>query len=135
MDLAASSQRCFRRKLPIGRGAPVLVEVVLRPQSKPSAAKSVGAMVLSFLNASAGRRGSHRGYFVRHYAPVPGYTPISPPLGWGSTPVRGQPHTSIKERIREPPPLAQKSWRRFCAEGLYASLGWLTDSALMMAGV
>jgi hypothetical protein len=84
---------------------------------------------------SAGRRGSHRGYFVRHYAPVPGYTPIPPPLGWGSTPVRGQPHTSIKERIREPPPLAQKSWRRFCGEGLYASLGWLTDPALMMAGV
>ena len=84
---------------------------------------------------SAGRRGSHRGYFVRHYAPVPGYTPIPLPLGWGSTPVRGQPHTTIKERIREPPPLAQKSWRRFYGEGLYASLGWLIDSALMMAGV
>jgi hypothetical protein len=41
----------------------------------------------------------------------------------------------MKKRIREPPPLAQKSWRRFCGEGLYASLGWLIDSELMMAGV
>jgi hypothetical protein len=112
------------------------VEVVLRPQSKPSAAKSVGAMVLSFLNALCREERESPRVLRKTLRPGPGLHPYTPPpLGWGSTPVRGQPHTSIKERIREPPPLAQKSWRRFCGEGLYASLGWLIDSALMMAGV
>src|SRR5215204_825135 len=129
MDLAASSHRCFQRKLPIGRGAPVLVEKVLRPQSEPSAAMSVGAMVLSFLNALCREERESPRVLRKAVRPGTGLHPLLPCFA----PVRGRPHTSMQARIRELPPLAQKSWRRFCGEGLYASRGWLTDSTLMMA--
>jgi hypothetical protein len=97
------------------------VEEVLRPQSKPSAAKSVGALN-EFCQGPLSREEREPPRVRRKtLRPSPGLHPYTPSTGWGSTPVRGQPHTSIKERIREPPPLAQKSWRSFCDEGLYAS--------------
>jgi hypothetical protein len=97
------------------------VEKVFRPQSKPSAAKSVGALN-EFCQGPLSREEREPPRVRRKtLRPSPGLHPYTPSTGWGSTPVRGQPHTSIKERIREPPPLAQKSWRSFCDEGLYAS--------------
>src|SRR5215203_1181542 len=95
MDLAASSHRCFQRKLPIGRGAPVLVEKVLRPQSKPSAAKSVGAMVLSFLNALCREERESPRVLRKALRPGPGLHLYTPATGVRSAPVRGQPHISI----------------------------------------
>src|SRR5829696_8781435 len=81
MDLAASSHRCFQRKLPIGRGAPVLVEKVLRPQSKPSAAKSVGAMVLSFLNALCREERESPRVLRKALRPGPGLHSYTPATG------------------------------------------------------
>src|ERR687890_230141 len=130
MDLAASSHRCFCRKLPIGRGAPVLVEVVLRPQSKPSAAKSVGAMVLSFLNALCREERESPRVLRKTLRPGPGLHPLLP----CSAPVKGRPHTSMKARIREPPPLAQNLGGGSVTRGCMPR-GWLTDSTLMIAGV
>ena len=45
------------------------------------------------------------------------------PLGLGSAAIRGRPGASMKERIREPPLLAQKPGRSFYGEGLYATRG------------
>ena len=59
------------------------MEVVLRPQSKPSAAKSVGAMVLSFLNALCREERESPRVLRKTLRPGPGLHPYTPATGVG----------------------------------------------------
>ena len=73
-----------RRSLPVlhhtpRRGAPVLVKEVLRPPVVKSPSSVIGWSA-DFVRPSRNslERGSHRGYFVRHYTPAKVYTPSHP---------------------------------------------------------